>query len=335
MTTPNETMPLLVIEAEGKIITSNFTEFDTAARQWLADINRDLRTDEEFDQAAEDVKKAKQVEDLLSETRDAVLEKAETLNAELTRLSGLSSAMRDARLELSRQIEKAKADQKERTIEAALTQLACDKSMRPVFRAEIEAAAKGKKNLQSMSEAIRVAVSVANDRIGRAKKLLDEFAQEQGETLLPDRRNLEASDPVVLAGELRRRIEKAAAQAESDRLRKEAAEERQKADDARREAAKLRLVAEATTTPQAHPATKDDAPWVAEPETPKAVAESSDVEIEKGIDRLTEWNEFATTVKGAFAMLKPAREKLRDEQNILSARIFAEAVNAAWKGANK
>ena len=72
-TEQTNTMPLLVIEAEGKIITSNLDEFDAAARQWLADINRNLRTDEDFDLAASDVKKAKQVEDLLQAARDAVL----------------------------------------------------------------------------------------------------------------------------------------------------------------------------------------------------------------------------------------------------------------------
>lgn len=314
------TMPLLVIEAEGKIITSNFAEFAEQVRSRLAEFNTNLRTDEDFDQAAADAKVIAGAEAELKEAKAKALASAEDLQILFSQLDDLTGELAKARLTLTKQVEDQKKKLKERIIEGALELLECDKSMRLSFRDSIEAATKGKKNLTTMQEAVRIALAVANDGILRNRRLLDEFAAEHDAALLPDRRNLETSNPVALVGELRRRVESAAAATLAKRLQAEANQARREAEAARQEAAQARQVQPEKVAP-ADPSPEPE-------ETPP-----SDTVLETGIDIMIEWNEFATAVKSAFMALKPARALLTDSSNIDRAAAFAAAVNVAWKGA--
>lgn len=324
-------MPLLVIEAKGEIVSSNFAEFAEQVRARLAEFNTDLRTDEDFDQAAADAKIIAGAEAALKAAKEKALADAEQLHALFAQMDDLTGELAKARLSLTKQINEQKEKVKASIIEAELTQLECDKSMRETFRPFIAEATKGKKNFQTMREATSVARTICNDKIGRAKRMLDEFVAEHGETLLPDRRNLEVTDPTALVGELRRRVEAAAAQAEAKRLREEAEKAKREAAEARakaeEEAAKREVERIATTTPEPR-----EEPAMAEP---GPATESTTAEVEAGIDRLVEWNEFATVVKDVFAQLKPARALLMDPQNISRAAAFALLVNQAWKEVNK
>jgi len=350
MQTDQQTIPAnpditLTIKAKGELVSSNFDAFAIHARRWLADINRNLRTDDDFDQAAADVKKAKETEELLEVTREAVLAEATTINAELAKLGNLSEEMRAARLELSRQIEKAKADQRQRLIDGALTQLGCDPSMRLGFRAEIETAIKGKKSMDSMREAVRVAVAIANDRITRAKIALDDHEKEHG--TIHDRRNLECTEPVALAAELRRRVDVAKANAEAARQREIADKARQEAATARASAdaekAKAEVAMLAATTPEA----KDDAQaaadqyslntvpvgtWVTSPIVKEPLLDQRDQPISSAA---TEWQIFRGIAIESLNEVNAARKALAHPENSKRAGSFWATVTAAWKEANQ
>ena len=47
---------VLVIEAKGEVVSSNFFQFADMVRARLGEINRDLATDDDFDQADADAK---------------------------------------------------------------------------------------------------------------------------------------------------------------------------------------------------------------------------------------------------------------------------------------
>lgn len=338
--TDTHPMPLLVIEAEGKIITSNFTEFAEQVRTRLGEFNSNLRTDEDFDQAAEDVKIIAGAEASLKAAKEKALADAEELNALFSQIDTLDSELAKARLSLSKQIETQKTKLRTEIITTALTQLECDPSQREGYRASLEGAIKGKKNFATMREAVRIQVAIGNDGIRRAKRALDEFEQANGKTMTMDRRELEVKSFEYLTGELRRRLEASQAEAERKRLAEEAARQREAAEKAR---AELAEASKPPARPPRKPTAADvtDMPWDAP--KPAAAPEAEDrwlpdpdddtpqAEIEQGIDRLVEWNEFATSVEAAFVALKPARERLTDPVNKAIAQRFAEAVNTAWE----
>jgi len=322
--TQETTMPLLVIEATGAITSSNFDAFATAARQWLAGINRVLKEDDDFTQADADAKKAKEVEDMLATTREAVLEKAETLNAELTRLSELSGEMRDARLTLTRQIDKAKEDRRKQIIDAELGMLECDKSMRESFRQQIADSTKGKKSMESMRDATRVTRNIINDRIARAKKMIAECKAEHGDTVAPDSRSLECSDPVWLESELRRRVEVAAAEKEKARLREEAEAAKRELEATRQEAAKERMTKDAEKLPYAATLPPMQTIAIGPGGVVVAVADACD-----------EWAKFRDVAIESMNTVNASRKQLRDHGNFQRAAAFWSDVITAWKGANQ
>lgn len=300
-------MPLLVIEARGELVKSNFDTFSVAAREWIAGLNLTLRTDDDFEQASADSKKAKQIEGLLSETHKRTLESAVAVNAELEKLNRLSMEMRDVRLKLTKQIDTAKEELRKSMVEGSLSGIDCHKSQVGTFRPMIEGALKGLKSIDSMREKARVAVKVANDAIARSKKVLDEFEDANGRTLTPDREKLEVTDHVALATELRRRLERASHEAELKRIKEEQKATREQ--EAR---------AQAVPVQSPPPVSTSDLPF----EKPYTPAE-------------LEWDRFSSFVLSAFEPLKQARAELKYAGNIERAAAFAQSVADAWKTAKK
>ena len=319
-------MPILVIEAKGEIISSNFQAFAESVRLRLAEFNLNLRTDDDFDQAAADVKVLKGAEESLKAAKEKALQDAVELNELFGKLDDLTGELSAARLDLSKQIETRKAALKTEMVETALTQLICDPSMRLGFRQQICDAFKGLKSFDKMRESVRVTVEIINNRVSRCKAALDEFEAAYGKTMTQDRRNLEASDPDVLKVELQRRFDamtaaeeskeaKRKADEEAAKLRAEAEYQRQLNEKAREAAVAARTAAE---TPQSPAATI----------TPEESPEPSEAEF----DAESEWAHFVTAVLTAFGDLKQARQRLEFPENRAAAQRFAVAVNAAWNG---
>lgn len=342
-TTAPNTMPLLVIEAEGKIITSNFAEFAGQVRARLGEFNTNLRTDEDFDQAVEDAKIIAGAEASLKAAKEKALADAEELNALFGQLDALSDELATARLSLTKQIDAQKTKLKADIINTSLTQLECDPAMREGYRGAMEAAIKGKKSFATMREAVRIQVAIGNDGIRRARKHLDEFEEANGKQLTMDRRELEVKSFEYLTGELRRRLEMAVALAETKRLETEAA--KQRADAAKARAA----LAEASKPPAApqFPSFGGHAPSgrsAGANDVPTAAPRVSSFksEVSRGEEAAApvdddggaEWLTFREKVLVAFACLKPAREALLHVENRRAAARFAEAVNTAWEVAN-
>ena len=344
-TDPNA-MPLLVIEAEGKVITSNFAIFAEKVRARLGEFNTNLRTDEDFDQAAADAKAIAGAEASLKAAKEKALADAEELNALFGQLDSLSEELATARLSLTKQIEAQKAKLKADIINTSLTQLDCDPAMREGYRGAMEAAIKGKKSFATMREAVRIQVKIANDAVARAKKAIDAF-EAANNTVTMDRRELEVKSIEFLDGELRRRTDALKAQAERQRLEEEAVTQRAAAEKARAD------LAEANKPPQAPPMTRsagparppgEELPWGSSPppaapqvtgrvcslaggSTPAVVPDDGD-------DGGREWQGFRAKVIPAFGVLKSAREALLHVENRRAAARFAEAVNTAWEVAN-
>lgn len=333
MSKQQQPMPLLVIEATGELVKSNFDDFNAAATEWLESINRNLRTDEDFEQASEDAKKAKETEDLLTETHRRILEQAESVNAELAKITALSERMRKARLFLTNQIDKAKSEQRAKLIDAGLALIQCDASVRETFRKAIEDAAKGKRTLDTMQESIRIAANIANDKIGRAKRMLDDFEKANGNTMTADRARLEITDPASLEPELARRLERSQAAERERKLREEAARmvaEAKAREDAAKMAAQMAASASQPVpgpSAKSDPATVTDMPWDGGEKQP--VAEQPEMTAGE------EWKAFKSVLAEAFTTVRMARGRLVHAENKAMAEAFATACGDALERIEK
>jgi hypothetical protein len=344
--TESKLLPVPIFEATAVIQKNTFPDFAVVAREWLLGVNYLLRADEDFEQAAADAKKAKEVEDLITATKAKAVEEAEELNNAFLAMDTLSGEMRDARLKLSKLIDTQKETIKESIITGALTQCKCDPALQRTYRATMEAAIKGKKSFATMRESVRIALATVNDKIARCKTLIEKFEAANGGKMTTDKRDLEVMDPVSLEAELRRRLEAAQAIEREATLKAEADAQRKAAD-----AARLALV-EANKPPAPPPAiylsAKDDAPWLPDPDDRPPVpnvyiagagslrpmtATEEPAESTPEPDGIAELAAFLKVVVAAFLAVKDARKVLLYPANQAIAADLAEMGNI-WYDAN-
>lgn len=313
----------LTIETRGEVIASNVDEFRVLVRGALANINRELRTDEEFGQAELDVKALKSAEDAVKAAKEKALADAEQLNALFRALDETGEEIRAPRLELEKLIAKRKEEVKTELVTEALGKLDCAPRLRAgTFGRSLQDAIKGKRTLDSMRKALEVTVTTHNAMIGKCRVAIDTFTWEHGKELALDAEDLEVKSLDQVEAELRRRLEAVRAEEERKRLAAEAEKARAEAAQARREAAEA---SKPPLPPVATPAPRPAAP--VEPQAAPPAAEKP-LEIEAG----AEWDDFKAKVVAAFAPVKAARAALQHPDNQAKAQAFAEAVGQAWKG---
>lgn len=321
-------LPVPIFEATAVIQKNTFPDFAIAAREWLAGVNYTLRLDEDFEQAADDAKKAKEVEVLITATKDKFIEESEELNNALLAMDKLSGEMRDARLKLSKLIDTEKEANKERIITGALTQCKCDPALQRTYRATLEAAIKGKKSFATMRESVRIVLATINDKIARCKTQIEAFEKANGGKMTTDKRDLEVFDPVMLEAELRRRLEAAQAIEREAKLKAEA-------EAQRKAAVAATLALEESNKPPAPPlvvaAPEDDKPWLPEDEDVPVVIPPQ--HSAPDLDEITELATFLKVVVTAFLTVKEARGHLVYPGNQAIAADLADMGNI-WYAAN-
>ena len=347
MSTEKTDIITLAIEARGEIISSNFPAFAEMVRDRLTEINRDLKTDEDFDQADADSKAIASAETALKAAKEKALADAEQLNDLFTQIDALTGDLSAARLDLTKQIAKRKEEIKAELQAEYFGKIKCAAHVRrKVYLTVIQDAIKGKRTVETMRKALEIAVTVANGNIDLCRTKLDGHAEEHGAQSLPDRDDLETMAPAFLEAELRRRVEAVKAQEEAARLRKQAADAQAAADKAKRELAEA-------SKPPLPPANPPPAAAQAPLPTPPKIGsiptgsgprmpvmaplpQSNVVPFADAETRLpsVEWEAFKTSVFTSFGPLKAAKESLRDPGNIARAATFAAGVNAAWNAAN-
>lgn len=322
----------LIVEARGEIITNNLPEFRELVREALGNINRDLRTDEDFGQAELDVKALKGAEDTV---RAAALQAFDEKLKELVDgLNETAEEIRAPRLELEKLIAKRKDEVKSELVAEALGKLDCAARLRQSTYGKVMAEAiKGKRTLDSMQKALEMAVVVANGNLKLCRAKLDQYAAAHGDESLPDRDDLETMAPAFLEAELRRRFEAKKATEERKRLEAEAAQAKAEAQAAIREAEAARQPAKPAPLPT--PPKIGTIPTGANAAPPRSsnVVPFDGGNAEVGPDM--EWESFCMAVKTSFGPLKAARQSLRHAENILRAGEFAKGVQAAWQAANE
>ena len=269
----------IILRISSQIVASNIDDVAASVRAEVAKINTDLKTDEDFAAAEQQVKDFKNAEDAIKEARDAALSEAQDVRKLLDTTDEIIALLAQTRLALDKQVKAQKAKVKEeitsRTREGIHKALAgCDvrlrAAMRKVLRIDeldgvLAEATKGKKTLAGLEKGCAEVLANWTALIGKTEAYMQaRYAQIPTDRLhlfadLDDLLTLEkgfedaiaariAAEDERQAAEKARIAAEAAAKAEAELREKIAAEERAKAGTA------------ATTEPQPMPEPTHDEP---------------------------------------------------------------------------
>lgn len=314
----------LTVEAKGEVLSSNLDQFRDAVTAALATINRDLVTDEDFEQAEEDVKGLKNAENVVKEAKEKALRDAEELHTLFSALDESSAEVKKVRGELEKLIKDRKEARKAELIKSAKERLICadrlkDSSFDGIFKSAIS----GKRSVDMMEKALDIAVATGNKLINDSRKIIVAYSAKHGVDLVPDKDELEVRDSKIVEAELIRRVEARAAAAERKRLEEEVATAKAEVDRAKRAA----MASAAPAAPPLPPPPGDRLP--VDDDIPPFYGNNNDyLETE-------EWASFKQAVIAAFGSLRTARAQLTFRRNAERAEKFAIAVGGAWTEANR
>lgn len=103
-------LPALFVQVRGEVTASNLTEFRRVAEQFIADINADLLTDEDFAQAEETVKFCESAETSIEAAKSNAIAQTASIDELMRALDHIKAQLRSKRLYLVNQV-KTKKDE--------------------------------------------------------------------------------------------------------------------------------------------------------------------------------------------------------------------------------
>lgn len=246
-----EALPALLVQVEGRVLATNLDKFKEAATTFIANINTDLQTDNDFATADKMVKFLADGEKQLAQVKQHAQAQASDIDAVFRAIDDISAQMREKRLALDKLVKAEKENRKAEIVRGAKDVMMAhiDKlntrigGFMPRTIAPFAEAIKGLKSLSSMQDAVNTAL--ANAKI-EANEVADRIelnarAAKDHMHLLPDFAGVctKATDDFAALLALRIQQDEQRKEAERERIRQE------EADRISREAAKADLQAKA------------------------------------------------------------------------------------------
>lgn len=325
----------LAIAVEGKVTKSNLPEFREMVAAYVATINTELATDEQFGQAEQDVKKLQSMEEAIDKAKDKALRDADEIYQLMQSLSEIAEIPRQTRLALSKRIESQKKAVRAQMVADALNQINCTPSIRlKSYGSVVESAIKGKRTLDSMSKALGVIVSDINKSINQSRVVIEQWEIDNGESV-PDADSLvvESAESVSLKLAARAQARKDAI--ERKRIQEEAEAERKRIQaEAQAEREKLRAQMESQSTSSAQtnqePAAADVAPIapIAPIEHSDAITNTTEARQEETESQ--ELERICNDLKNALLNAKSSLLSAKHAANIEKIEDFRKVVNEAF-----
>lgn len=118
-----EMLPALHVEVTGKVTASNLAEFKDTALAAIRSVNRTLKTDQDFADAAKAVKWCEDVEERLAATKQHALSQTASIDMLFRAMDEISAEAREVRLELKKLVERRKTEVKQEAVDAARSAL--------------------------------------------------------------------------------------------------------------------------------------------------------------------------------------------------------------------
>ena len=250
----------IILRISSQIVASNIDDVAASVRAEIAKVNTDLKTDEDFATAEQQVKDFKAAEDAFRAALEAALSEAQDVRKLLDTTSEIIDLLADTRLALDKQVKAQKAKVKEEIIGVARDGIhralaGCDARLQPAMRKVLRIdeldgvlteATKGKKSLAGLEKAAHEVLANWTALIGKTEAYMKaRYAQIPADRLhlfadLDDLLALDSGFKDAIAARIaaederqaaeKARIEaEAAAKAEAELREKIAAEKRAKA----------------------------------------------------------------------------------------------------------
>lgn len=167
-------LPALSVQATGMVTYSNLPEFKAAAENYIANINTDLQTDQQFADAEATVKFCKATEDTLEVTKKAILAQTATIDEVIRTVDHIQAQLRDKRLMLDKMVKSEKEARKIALVRSAgdaysahvvglQAEIGGAQFMPLLPRQDFGSVIKGLKSISSMQDALDT--SLANAKI--------------------------------------------------------------------------------------------------------------------------------------------------------------------------
>jgi len=254
----------LVLRISGAVESSNLAEFEETAMMVIGSIKTDLQTDDDFAEAESNIKSCQLIESRIHNARQDAINSTASIATLIATTERLEAKFRETRLLLNSKVKTEKEARKNEIISNAKNVLAGLLIHSPVKHAfvvdqkAILEAAKGKRSLMKMAEAIAEVIESETLRLAnletdfQANMSAISKAELEYPGIFPDKMNVALSPVDVVSFQIESRVatfkynlemkaarEREAAEAlekENERRRKEAAEraelEKKKLEDA-------------------------------------------------------------------------------------------------------
>lgn len=243
---PVDSLPYLVIQTEGRVISSNLAEFRAAASQMIARVKTDLQTDQDFADAEAMTRALKDGETRLQQAKDSALAQTATIEELFRAVDDIAAQMRAKRLELEKLV-KAEKDNRRRELvlyfagqlteyEQELNRSAAHGYLSLTHSSAFADCIKGKSKLESMQNALHARLlelkADASQHALRIKAMIDAINAADASHLFPDMERLTITP---LSDEAMQALITQRKQADAERIERaaQAMAERQQADAAR------------------------------------------------------------------------------------------------------
>lgn len=190
-----ETLPALHIAVTGMVTASNLAEFKAHALAVFEGISTDLVTDEDFADAEKAVKWCGEVEDRLAAAKQHALSQTRDIDELFRTIDDIIAESRRKRLDLDKLVKTRKEDMKSHIVMDARMALGLHiaalndrlgRPLMPAISADFAGAVKGKKNFDSMRDAVttmlaaaKIDANVVADRIQENLAILKEHEAHQ------------------------------------------------------------------------------------------------------------------------------------------------------------
>jgi len=173
----------LIIKVKTDIVSNNLPAFSKEIKSQLAEINTELKTDNDFAEAEDFVKSLKKAEDELKEAKERIFETGDLSEINAT-INELSELCREKRLDLNKQVKQRKEDIKSEmvtksifAVNEAAKDLKYAKFIEAVPRSEYENQLKSKRTIQSMQDALDRFVGITITDLTDKNKQMSERAE--------------------------------------------------------------------------------------------------------------------------------------------------------------
>lgn len=171
-------LPTLSIQIKGEVIASNLPQFKADAEEFIANINTNLTTDEDFVNAEATVKYCKETEEKLETAKAAAIAQTASIDEVMRTIDFIKEELRKKRLDLDKKVKNEKEAIKSKIVadsRKAFNQYVenLSKEVNPIIlnveQPDFGGQMKGKKTLESLHNA-------ADTELARCKILADEIA---------------------------------------------------------------------------------------------------------------------------------------------------------------